>query len=234
VLGVVGLYGVIAYTVSQRAREISVRMALGAQRRSVYWLVMGDAGRLVSLGAALGVVVAVALGTLMQHLLFAVEAEEELLAGETRTVILQAIDALPPAQREVIVLRDIEGLPSTAICNIRSYRHSSTGSAASGTVAGSPCTRAVLCRDGAYVIDKDVPEMPCRELVELITDYLEDRLSPVDRLRFEAHLATCEACHTYLEQFRQTIRLLGRLPEESLSPEAENALVAAFRGWSRR
>jgi RNA polymerase sigma factor (sigma-70 family) len=118
VLGVVGLYGVIAYTVSQRAREISVRMALGAQRRSVYWLVMGDAGRLVSLGPALGVVVAVALGTLMQHLLFAVEAEEELLAGETRTVILQAIDALPPAQREVIVLRDIEGLPSTAICNI--------------------------------------------------------------------------------------------------------------------
>jgi RNA polymerase sigma-70 factor, ECF subfamily len=44
--------------------------------------------------------------------------EEELLAGETRTVILQAIDALPPAQRAVIVLRDIEGLPSTAVCNI--------------------------------------------------------------------------------------------------------------------
>ena len=37
-------------------------------------------------------------------------------------------------------------------------------------------------------------EMPCRELVELITDYLEDRLSPVDRRRFETHLATCEAC----------------------------------------
>ena len=57
---------------------------------------------------------------------------------------------------------------------------------------------------------------------------------PVDRARFETHLAECEACHTYLEQFRQTIRLLGRLPEESLSPEVQNALVAAFRGWSRR
>ena len=80
----------------------------------------------------------------------------------------------------------------------------------------------------------DLPEMPCRELVELITEYLEDRLSPVDRARFEAHLATCEACRAFLEQFRQTIRALGRLPEESLSPEARSALLAAFRGFPRK
>jgi anti-sigma factor RsiW len=79
-----------------------------------------------------------------------------------------------------------------------------------------------------------LPEMPCRELVELITDYLEDRLSPVDRRRFEAHLATCEACATYMEQFRQTVRALGRLPEESLSSEARSTLLAAFRDWPRR
>jgi anti-sigma factor RsiW len=84
------------------------------------------------------------------------------------------------------------------------------------------------------VIGKDLPEMPCRELVELITEYLEDGLSPTDRARFEAHIAECEACRTYLEQFRQTIRVLGRLPEDSLSPEARNTLLAAFRGWSRR
>jgi anti-sigma factor RsiW len=76
--------------------------------------------------------------------------------------------------------------------------------------------------------------MPCRELVELITEYLEDRLSPLDRARFEAHLADCEACRTYLDQFRQTIRLLGRLPEEALSPEARHTLLAAFRDWARR
>ena len=74
----------------------------------------------------------------------------------------------------------------------------------------------------------DLPEMPCRELVELITDYLEDRLSPTDRARFEAHLAECVACRTYLEQFRQTTRVLGHLPEESLSPRARNALLDAF------
>jgi anti-sigma factor RsiW len=58
------------------------------------------------------------------------------------------------------------------------------------------------------LIERDLPDMPCRELVELITDYLEDRLSPIDRARFEAHLAECEPCRTYLEQFRQMIRVL--------------------------
>jgi anti-sigma factor RsiW len=84
------------------------------------------------------------------------------------------------------------------------------------------------------VTDVELPEMPCRELVELVTDYLEHRLSPRDRARFEAHLAECEYCETYLEQMRQTIRLLGHLPEESLSTGARDALLTAFRDWSRR
>ena len=82
--------------------------------------------------------------------------------------------------------------------------------------------------------DRDLLEMPCRELVELVTEYLEDRLSPGDRERFEAHLVECEACRTYLAQFRETVRVLGRLPEESLSADARERLLAAFRGWSRR
>lgn len=79
-----------------------------------------------------------------------------------------------------------------------------------------------------------LPEMPCRELVEVITDYLEDRLSPVDRARFEAHLDDCDACRLYVEQFRDTIQRLGRLPEESLSPEMRKTLLDAFKDWSRR
>lgn len=81
--------------------------------------------------------------------------------------------------------------------------------------------------------ETNLSEMPCRELVELVTDYLEDRLSPRDGARFEAHLAECEYCETYLEQMRKTIRALGRLPEESLSAEARDALLTAFRDWSR-
>ena len=84
------------------------------------------------------------------------------------------------------------------------------------------------------MIDHDLPELPCRDLVELVTEYLEDRLSPLDRARFDAHLAECDACRAFLDQFRQTIRTLGRLPEESLSPEARATLLQAFRGWPRR
>ena len=47
------------------------------------------------------------------------------------------------------------------------------------------------------MIDQNLPEMPCRELVEVVTDYLENRLSPADRIRFEAHLAQCEVCRMY-------------------------------------
>ena len=79
-----------------------------------------------------------------------------------------------------------------------------------------------------------VPELPCRELVELVTDYLEERLSANDRQRFEEHLAACDACRAYLEQFRRTIRALGRLPQETLSPDAQRTLLDAFRGWIRR
>ena len=75
--------------------------------------------------------------------------------------------------------------------------------------------------------------MPCRELVELVSDYFEGRLSPADRARFERHIAECRYCEVYLEQMRQTVRVLGRLSEASLTPEAREALLAAFRGWRR-
>jgi anti-sigma factor RsiW len=75
--------------------------------------------------------------------------------------------------------------------------------------------------------------MPCQELVEVVTDYLEGRLSPVDRARFEEHIADCEYCETYLEQMHQTIRTLGRIPEESLSDDARETLLSAFRSWRR-
>lgn len=82
--------------------------------------------------------------------------------------------------------------------------------------------------------DDVMTEMPCNELVELVTDYLEDRLSPRDRARFEAHLEACEACRAYLEQFRTTITVIGRLPEETLSDEARDTLLRAFRNWPRK
>jgi macrolide transport system ATP-binding/permease protein len=74
VLGVVGLYGVIAYSVSQRTREIGVRMALGAQRSSVYRMVLKEAGRLIAVGVVVGLAGSVAAAMLMRKLLFGVAA----------------------------------------------------------------------------------------------------------------------------------------------------------------
>jgi anti-sigma factor RsiW len=76
----------------------------------------------------------------------------------------------------------------------------------------------------------DLPEMPCRELVEVITAYLEDALPERDRRRFEAHLEACEDCREYVAQFRRTIALVGRVQPDGLSPRAREELLAAFRG----
>ena len=74
VLGVVGLYGVVAYSVSQRTREIGVRMALGAQRRAVYGMVMRQAGWLTGFGVVIGLACAVGASMLMRQILFGVAA----------------------------------------------------------------------------------------------------------------------------------------------------------------
>ena len=76
-------------------------------------------------------------------------------------------------------------------------------------------------------------EMTCKELVELVTEYLEGTLFTLDCARFEEHLAGCPGCRTYLQQMRHTIRVLGRLPEESLSPDSREELLRTFRTWKR-
>lgn len=73
-LGLVGLYGVIAYSVSQRTREIGVRMALGAQRSSVYKLILRQAGWLTAAGLAIGLACSVGTSLLIRNLLFGVQA----------------------------------------------------------------------------------------------------------------------------------------------------------------
>lgn len=77
------------------------------------------------------------------------------------------------------------------------------------------------------------PRLTCREIVELLTDYLEGALIARERARVEEHLATCPGCRAYVEQLRTTIGMLGRLREEDVSPGLLSALLRAFRGWRR-
>jgi predicted permease len=105
VLGVVGLYGVISYSVSQRTREIGVRMALGAQRAAVYKLVMRQAGWLIAAGLCAGLVCAVGAAVLMRKLLFGVQAwDVPTLAGVALVLGMAAVLAsFLPARRAASV-----------------------------------------------------------------------------------------------------------------------------------
>jgi anti-sigma factor RsiW len=76
-------------------------------------------------------------------------------------------------------------------------------------------------------------DLSCQEVVELVTDYLEGALSPADRARVEGHLEACDGCLTFVDQVRQTVRIVGALREEDLDPELRAGLVGAFRGWRR-
>jgi predicted anti-sigma-YlaC factor YlaD len=82
-------------------------------------------------------------------------------------------------------------------------------------------------------MDMQPSDLTCKELVELVTEYLENCMAPDERIRFEAHLMVCSGCRTYLEQMRQTIHAMGRLTEESLDPKTRDKLLALFRDWKR-
>ena len=75
------------------------------------------------------------------------------------------------------------------------------------------------------------PELVCQQVVELVTDYLEDALSAEDRRRFERHLAGCPHCTEYLAQMRETIRLAGRVTLEDLTPGMRTDLTDVYRRW---
>jgi anti-sigma factor RsiW len=75
-------------------------------------------------------------------------------------------------------------------------------------------------------------ELACRDIVELVTAYLEHELDPNDRERFEEHLVFCDGCGAYLEQMRATIAATGRIQRVALPAELEQRLLEAFRGWS--
>jgi anti-sigma factor RsiW len=77
----------------------------------------------------------------------------------------------------------------------------------------------------------DWQELTCKELVELVTDYLEGALSPPERERFDQHLENCRGCRAYVEQIRSTVRLAGGLTEDIIPTHAKDALLQLFRDW---
>jgi anti-sigma factor RsiW len=73
--------------------------------------------------------------------------------------------------------------------------------------------------------------LTCKELVELVTAYLDGGLRGRRRRRFEAHLAGCDGCTAHMAQMRETIRLTGHLTEDQVTDDQRAVLLAAFRDW---
>ncbi len=79
----------------------------------------------------------------------------------------------------------------------------------------------------------DPTGMSCKELVELITEYIEGTLPELDRARFDQHLAFCDWCRTYLDQMRLTVQTLGKLTEDTIAEQTKSDLLAVFRDWEK-
>jgi anti-sigma factor RsiW len=80
----------------------------------------------------------------------------------------------------------------------------------------------------------DPHDMACQELVEVLTEYLDGALGAHDRARLEAHLAICDDCQAYVEQFNTTIRLADSFEQTKLTPELRNILTKTFRSHDFR
>jgi predicted anti-sigma-YlaC factor YlaD len=76
-------------------------------------------------------------------------------------------------------------------------------------------------------------EVPCQEIVEWVTDYLEGALGSERQRLFEEHLADCPPCTLYLQQIQTTLATVGDVGDDDLSPEAWTTLRGAFRGFPR-
>ena len=104
-LGVIGLYGMMAYSVSQRRREIGIRMALGAQRDMVYKLVLKEAAQVTAIGAVTGLVCSIAGATMIRKLLFGTLPWDALTLASVTTVLTIAslLASYIPARRAASV-----------------------------------------------------------------------------------------------------------------------------------
>jgi predicted anti-sigma-YlaC factor YlaD len=76
--------------------------------------------------------------------------------------------------------------------------------------------------------------LACRDVTELVTDFVEGRMGLWDRLRFQLHLGMCRHCREYVRQMRRTLELTGSLPRQAPPADVEAELLRRFRDWKSR
>lgn len=75
--------------------------------------------------------------------------------------------------------------------------------------------------------------LTCKGLTEIITDYLDGRLTRMQRISFQLHLGMCRNCRVYLRQMKATIRTLGMMPKVEVPEDVREELLTRFRDWKR-
>ena len=146
-----------------------------------------------------------------------------------------ALGQLPFRQSAVITLRDVDGYGAEEVCAVLGI------SAGNQRVLLHRARAAVRARLEEYFTGAAARQagsdgmtwLDCNEFVELVTRYLDGQLDHETERRFTEHLAQCDGCDRYLDQFRQTVSTLGELRAESLSLQARDRLLSAFRDWRR-
>jgi predicted anti-sigma-YlaC factor YlaD len=76
-------------------------------------------------------------------------------------------------------------------------------------------------------------ELSCQQVVELVTDYLENSLLPEMLIRLEVHVAECPGCENYIEQMQLTIDMLHQIAQASVFPTRKQELLQLFRDWKK-
>jgi ABC-type antimicrobial peptide transport system permease subunit len=104
-LGMIGIYGVISYTVSQRRREVGIRLALGAQRGDVMQMLLRQGAKTALVGVAIGIAAALGLTELMRGLLFGVSAQDPLTFAAVAALLMSValLASYIPARRAMLV-----------------------------------------------------------------------------------------------------------------------------------
>jgi anti-sigma factor RsiW len=82
-------------------------------------------------------------------------------------------------------------------------------------------------------VAESAEHLSCQEVVELVTEYLDESLPTEDMTLFEQHLNVCEGCVWYVDELRTTVEMVGEIREEDVSPEMKDRLMGAFRDWKR-
>ena len=150
-----------------------------------------------------------------------------MLGNELVDVARRELDKLPERQRIVVTLRDMLGFDSGEVCELLDI---------------SIANQRVLLHRGRAAVRQVLEDylrrrlmttgpMDCNELVELVTAYLDGALDPDTRARFDMHLLDCDGCENYLQQFRETVRTVGKIRDDELDPAFRSRLLDAFKDF---